>query len=66
MSKIVSATAFANNEIAVIAWTLKVAIPDCMGFEVTRIYTDTGQEAGASGVGAFRGTEESGLEAADH
>ena len=44
MSTIVSATAFANNEIAVIAWALKVAIPDCMGFEVTRIYTDTGEE----------------------
>jgi len=44
MSTIVSATAFANNEIALIAWTLKVAIPDCMGFEVTRIYTDTGEE----------------------
>ena len=44
MSTIVSATAFANNEIALIAWALKVAIPDCMGFEVTRIYTDTGKE----------------------
>src|SRR5262245_66105538 len=44
MSIIVSATAFANNEIALIAWALKVAIPDCMGFEVTRIYTDTNEE----------------------
>lgn len=44
MSKIVSATAFANNEITLVAWALKVAIPDCMGFEITRIYTDTGEE----------------------
>ncbi|MGK9171303.1 hypothetical protein KXR53_33740 [Inquilinus limosus] len=32
------ARAYCNNEVAYIAWTLTGKIPDCLGFEVTRVY----------------------------
>src|ERR1051326_7144187 len=43
MSHVVSARAYANNEIAVIAWSVDGFIKDCVGFELTRIYPDTGE-----------------------
>jgi phosphatidylserine/phosphatidylglycerophosphate/cardiolipin synthase-like enzyme len=44
MAKIVSARAFANNEVAYLAWSLDEPIPGCLGFDITRIYPDTGEE----------------------
>jgi hypothetical protein len=44
MPKIISAKAYANNEIALVAWKLDTPIPGCLGFEVTRIYVDDGSE----------------------
>ncbi|WP_341987678.1 phospholipase D-like domain-containing protein [Azorhizobium sp. AG788] len=38
MAKIVSARAYANNEVAFIAWDVDELIPGCLGFDVTRIY----------------------------
>jgi phosphatidylserine/phosphatidylglycerophosphate/cardiolipin synthase-like enzyme len=40
MAKIVSARAWANNEVAYIAWDVDAKIPGCLGFEVTRVYLD--------------------------
>src|SRR5437660_5918254 len=37
---IVTARAYANNEIAFIAWSVDGKIPGCVGFELTRIYPD--------------------------
>lgn len=44
MTSILSASAYANDEVAFIAWRVKEFIPDCVGFEVTRIYPATGEE----------------------
>ncbi|MDR7268130.1 phosphatidylserine/phosphatidylglycerophosphate/cardiolipin synthase-like enzyme [Pelomonas saccharophila] len=38
MGKIVSACAYANNEVAYVAWNLDGKIEGCLGFEVTRVY----------------------------
>lgn len=41
MAKITRAFAFANNEVAFLAWDLDVnSIPDCLGFHVSREYLD--------------------------
>lgn len=38
MARIVSACAYANNEVAFIAWDVDELIPGCLGFDVTRVY----------------------------
>lgn len=38
--RIVTARAYANNEVAYIAWDLDAPIQDCLGFEITRVYLD--------------------------
>ena len=40
MGKITSVRAYANNEVAYIAWDIDDRIDDCLGFEVTRIILD--------------------------
>lgn len=40
MAKITSAKAWANNEVAYVAWHTDGKIPGCLGFEVTRVYLD--------------------------
>jgi hypothetical protein len=40
MAKITSAKAWANNEVAYIAWNTDGKIPSSLGFEVTRVYLD--------------------------
>lgn len=41
MASITRAFAFANNEVAILAWDLdQVFIPGCLGFEITREYLD--------------------------
>jgi hypothetical protein len=37
---ITTATAYCNNEVGYVAWTLDAKIPGCLGFEVTRVYLD--------------------------
>ena len=36
MAQIVAARAFANDEVAFIAWSVDEVIPQCLGFELTR------------------------------
>ncbi|HWR98574.1 MAG TPA: phospholipase D-like domain-containing protein [Candidatus Methanoperedens sp.] len=40
MSRIISAQAYTNNEVAFVAWEVDGVIPGCLGFEVTRIRSD--------------------------
>ena len=40
MGSIISARAYANNEVAYVAWNIDGKIKDCLGFEVTRVYLD--------------------------
>ena len=40
MGKITTAHAWANNEVAYVAWDIDGKISDCLGFEVTRVYLD--------------------------
>src|SRR5688572_15247388 len=40
MGSITSARAYANNEVAYIAWDIGGKIEDCLGFEITRVYLD--------------------------
>ena len=44
MARIISARAFANNEVAYLAWWLDAAIPGCLGFDITRLYPESGEE----------------------
>ena len=44
MARIIIARAFANNEVALLAWSIDEMIPGCLGFDITRIYPDTGEE----------------------
>jgi phosphatidylserine/phosphatidylglycerophosphate/cardiolipin synthase-like enzyme len=44
MGRIISAQAFANNEVAYLAWWLDAPIAGCLGFDITRIYPDRGEE----------------------
>lgn len=54
MPLIQSAKAYANNAVAYVAWTVNQSIPDCLGFEITRIYTDGTERVLAAWV-AFEG-----------
>ncbi len=38
MGRITATHAWANNEVAYVAWDIDGAIDDCLGFEVTRVY----------------------------
>lgn len=40
MAKITTAHAWANNEVAYVAWDIDEKIPGCLGFEVMRVYLD--------------------------
>jgi phosphatidylserine/phosphatidylglycerophosphate/cardiolipin synthase-like enzyme len=40
MGQITSARAWANNEVAYVAWDIDDKIDGCLGFEVTRVYLD--------------------------
>lgn len=54
MPLIQSARAYANNAVAYVAWTVDQPIPDCLGFEITRIYADGTERPLAAWV-AFEG-----------
>lgn len=40
MGSIASVRAYANNEVAYVAWDVDGKIPGCLGFEVVRVYVD--------------------------
>jgi hypothetical protein len=50
MSAITSANAYANNEVAFIAWKVAAPIKDCLGYEITRIYLSDGGEGVPKGT----------------
>lgn len=50
MSAIAKVNVYANNEVAFLAWTLKHSIPDCLGFEITRIYVKGGDQDAPPGT----------------
>ena len=55
MSTIKSAKAYANNEVGYLAWMLDGPIPDCLGFEITRIFVDTKEERVIAAWVPFKG-----------
>src|SRR5947208_2055575 len=55
MGKIIAARAYANDEVALVAWTLDGTIQGCLGFEVTRIYVDTKEERVLAAWVPFKG-----------
>ena len=55
MGRIISAKAYANNEVAFAAWTLDETIEGCLGFEINRIYTDTNEVRGLAVWVPFKG-----------
>ncbi|MFN8321254.1 MAG: phospholipase D-like domain-containing protein [Chitinophagales bacterium] len=44
MSKIKNAKAYSNNEVGFLSWEIGGTIKNCVGFEITRIYVDSGEE----------------------
>src|SRR5262245_22139288 len=54
MGKIISVRAWANNEVAYVAWDIDDKIDDCLGFDVTRVYLN----ADGSVVTRADGTED--------
>src|SRR5262245_59322955 len=60
MGKVTKVRAYANNEVAYVAWDIDSKISGCLGFEVTRIYVDpqgndTGERAVCAAWVAFKG-----------
>ncbi len=55
MGHIVSAKAYANNEVAFVAWRLDETIEGCLGFEINRVYTDTNEVRGLAVWVPFKG-----------
>jgi hypothetical protein len=55
MGRIISAKAYANNEVAFVAWTLDGTIEGCLGFEINRVYIDTNEVRGLAVWVPFKG-----------
>lgn len=55
MARIISARAIANNEVAYLAWSVDEPIAGCLGFDITRIYPDTGEEKPLASWVPFKG-----------
>src|ERR1700733_14054051 len=51
------AVAFANNDIAVVAWTFGGKLPDCLGFAVYRIDVRAGTEPCLPAMATFSGQQ---------
>jgi hypothetical protein len=51
------ATAFANNDIAVVAWTLGGKLPNCLGFAIYRIDVRAGTETCLPALATFSGQQ---------
>lgn len=60
MARIINARAFANNEVALLAWSIDEMIPGCLGFDITRIYPDSGEEEPLAAWVPFKGQSNSG------
>ena len=70
MSQIVSAHAYCNNEVALIAWNIDKKIDGCLGFQITRVYVDqsgtpTGERRILAAWVPFKGQENPNWDAQD-
>ena len=61
MARIVNARAYANNEVAYLAWSIDEPIPGCLGFDITRIYPETGEETPLAAWVPFDGQTNPGM-----
>jgi hypothetical protein len=51
------AVAFANNDIAVVAWTMGGKLPNCLGFAIYRIDVRAGTETCLPAMATFSGQQ---------
>lgn len=55
MADVVRVRAATNNEVSFIAWDVDGMIPGCLGFEIVRLYPDTGEERCLASWVPFKG-----------
>ncbi|MBZ9753762.1 phospholipase D-like domain-containing protein [Mesorhizobium sp. ESP6-5] len=55
MPDVVKVRAATNNEVAFLSWDLDGMIPGCLGFEIVRLYPDTGEERCLASWVPFKG-----------
>jgi phosphatidylserine/phosphatidylglycerophosphate/cardiolipin synthase-like enzyme len=55
MADVVRVRAATNNEVAFISWDIDGMIPGCLGFEVVRVYPETGEEVPLASWVPFEG-----------
>jgi phosphatidylserine/phosphatidylglycerophosphate/cardiolipin synthase-like enzyme len=70
MGQIISAHAYCNNEVGVVAWKIDKKIDGCLGFQITRVYVDqagnpTGERRVLAAWVPFKGQENPNWEAQD-
>jgi phosphatidylserine/phosphatidylglycerophosphate/cardiolipin synthase-like enzyme len=65
VSKITKAVALCNNEVAFIGWDIDGMIPGCLGFDIVRIYVDTGETRGLATWVPFKGQDNQGWKEQD-
>lgn len=65
MGTVTKAVALCNNEVAFIAWDVDAMIPGCLGFDVVRIYPDTGERKGLATWVPFEGQDNGGWKEQD-
>src|SRR5690242_5625712 len=65
MGTVTKAVALCNNEVAFIAWDIDAMIPDCLGFDIVRVYPDTGERKGLATWVPFEGQDNGGWKEQD-
>ena len=55
MPDVVKVRAATNNEVAFLAWDIDGMISGCLGFEIVRLYPDTGEERCLAAWVPFKG-----------
>ncbi|RVC41238.1 hypothetical protein EN779_36030, partial [Mesorhizobium sp. M4B.F.Ca.ET.088.02.2.1] len=55
MPDVIKVRAATNNEVAFLAWDIDGMIPGCLGFEIVRLYPDTGEERCLAAWVPFKG-----------
>ncbi|WP_407185168.1 phospholipase D-like domain-containing protein [Bradyrhizobium centrosematis] len=65
MGQITRAVAYCNNEVAFIAWELDGMISGCLGFDIVRVYLQTGERRGLSTWVPFEGQHNHGWKEQD-
>jgi phosphatidylserine/phosphatidylglycerophosphate/cardiolipin synthase-like enzyme len=65
MGTVTKAVALCNNEVAFIAWDVDGMIPGCLGFDVVRVYLETGEKKGLATWVPFKGQDNHGWKEQD-